>query len=184
MDLTEQQHEEIRQAIADFRRGMEIRSSLNLRVAKRVTLMLRTGIVSMGVITIILLVMLSAFNNKLVEMSEVLDTMNQKFGSMSYDMGQMRAVLDRMDRNVMYLPGIVNETGEMRAVVGVMRHDIGVISASVGELQDNLTGITGNVDHMTKTFRGIDSSMQHIGVDINKLSKPSKLFNKIMPFMP
>ena len=93
MKFTEQQHAEVRQAITDFRRGMEIRSSLNLRVAKRVTLMLRTGIVSMGLITIILLVMLIAFNNKLVEMSNVLDTMNQKFSSMSKDMGQMQTVI-------------------------------------------------------------------------------------------
>ena len=54
MELSEDQHIEVRQAVVDFRRGMEIRSGLNLRVAKRVTLMLRTGIVSMGAITVIL----------------------------------------------------------------------------------------------------------------------------------
>ena len=107
VELTEEQHIEIRQAVAYFRRGMEIRSGLNLRIAKRVTLMLRTGIVSMGVITVIMVVTLMAFNNKLVEMNTVLDTMNQKFGSMSADMGQMQVVIKQMDRYITYLPAIV-----------------------------------------------------------------------------
>lgn len=182
MDLTEQ-HAEIRQAMADFRYGMEIRSSLNLRVAKRVTLMLRTGIFGMGLLTLILLLMLMAFNNKLVQMSQVLDTMNQKFSAMSSDMGEMRLVLKRMDKNIMYLPGIVNETDEIANVMHIMRDDIAEITGSVNKLQTNVSDIGGDVDHMTQTFRGLDTTMQHLGVDINNMSGPSKVFNKMMPFL-
>jgi len=117
VDLKEAQHAEIRQAVADFRLGMEIRSSLNLRVARRVTVILRTGIIGMGVITAVLLVMLIAFNNKLVEMNGVLATMNNKFSSMSKDMGEMQHVLIQMDRNVAYLPAIVGETDNIRDVI-------------------------------------------------------------------
>ena len=146
--------------------------------------MLRTGIVSMGLITVILLVMLIAFNNKLVEMSNVLDTMNQKFSSMSKDMGQMQAVIKHMDKNIAYLPGIVDETGTMSEIVHIMRGDIGVISSSVIKLQINVSDITGDMDHMTQTFRSLDGTVQHLGVDINKMSGPSRMFNNIMPFFP
>lgn len=184
MNLTEEQSEAIQQAIADFRKGMEIRSGLNLRVAKRVTIMLRTGIVGMGALTVILVVMLMAFNDNLVEMNRVLDTMNKKFGSMSSDMGQIQLVLKKMDRNISYVPGIVGETSNMTEIVRVMRGDIATISGSVIDLQVNLTDITGNVDHMTQSFRGLDGTMQHLGVDVNKISRPSKFFNKMMPFFP
>ena len=184
MELTEEQHIDIHQAVAYFRRGMEIRSGLNLRVAKRVTLILRISFISMGVFTVIMVGTLLAFNNKLVEMNYVLDTMNQKFGSMSEDMGKMQVVIKQIDRNITYLPGIVDETSAMKDVVQVMRGDIGAISGSVANLQINLTGITGNVDNMTQTFRGLDNTMQHLGVDINKMSGPSKMFNKMMPFLP
>jgi predicted metalloprotease len=92
MQLTEEQHTKICQVVADFRRGMEIRSNLNLRVARRVTQILRTGILGLGTITVILVVMLIAFNMKLVEMSAVLQTMNQKFSSMSKNMAKMQVV--------------------------------------------------------------------------------------------
>ena len=72
----------------------------------------------------------------------------------------------------------------MKDEVQVMRGDIGAISGSVTNLEVNLTGITGNVDNMTQTFRGLDNTMQHLGVDINKMSGPSKMLNKMMPFFP
>jgi methyl-accepting chemotaxis protein len=184
VELTEAQHAEIRQAVADFKRGMDIRSSLNLRIAKRITWILRTGSVSMGVITVIMVFALMAFNNKLVEMNNVLDTMNQKFGSMSADMGKIQIVLKQMDRNVTYLPDIVDETSAMKDMMQVMRADIGAVSGSVANLQGTLTGITENVDHMTHTFRGLDHTMRYIDADLNKISGPSRMFNKTMPFLP
>ena len=184
MELTEEQNAEIRQVVTDFRRSMEIRSGLNLRVAKRVTMMLRVGFLTTGVITVIMVAALMIFNNKLEEMNHVLDTMNQKFGSMSTDMRQMKVLLKEIDRNITYLPGIVDETGNMKDVVQIMRGDIGAISGSVTNLQINLTGITGNVDQMTQTFLSLDKTMQHLGTDVNNLSGPSRMFNKIMPFMP
>ncbi|MGD8674124.1 MAG: hypothetical protein PVH86_12440, partial [Thiogranum sp.] len=62
MQLAEEQHTQICQVVADFRRGMEIRGNLNLRVARRVTQILRTGILGLGTITVILVVILIAFN--------------------------------------------------------------------------------------------------------------------------
>jgi methyl-accepting chemotaxis protein len=184
MQLTEEQHTEICQVVADFRRGMEIRNNLNLRVARRVTLILRTGIISLGAITVILLVMLVAFNMKLVEMSAVLETMNQKFSSMSANMGKMQVVLKAMDKNVAYLPSIVEETGKMRGVVETLSGDIHTMSGQVSHLQSNITGITGNLDQMTRTFRVLDVTVHDMSVDIDKISKPSRFFNNMMPFLP
>lgn len=177
-------HTEISQMVADFKRGMELRGNLNLRVARRVSQILRTGIVGLGVLTIILVSMLIAFNMKLVEMSAVLETMNQKFSSMSANMDRMQVVLQAMDRNVAYLPGIVKETGNIQGVVEMLRGDVHAMSERVSHLQTNMTGITGNVDQMTQTFRGLDDTVQNMGVDVNKMSGPSRMFNNMMPFHP
>lgn len=68
MEITKHQEERIRLATEDFRKGMEIRNSMNVRVAKRVTAILRIGMVSFGVMTLILLMMLYAFTSKMDEM--------------------------------------------------------------------------------------------------------------------
>lgn len=184
MQLTEEQHTKICQVVADFRRGMEIRSTLNLRVARRVTQILRTGILGLGTITLILVVMLIAFNMKLVEMSAVLDTMNQKFSSMSNNMGETQVVLESMDRNVSYVPAIADETGTMQRTVDRLRSESQAMSERISYLESNVTGITGNLDQITHTFRGVDSTVQNMGLDINKPSGPSRMFNNMMPFLP
>ena len=138
MQLTEEQHTKSCQAVADFRRGMEIRGNLNLRVARRVTQILRTGILGLGTITVILVVMLIAFNVKLVEMSAVLDTMNQKFSSMSNNMGEIQVVLESMDRNVSYLPGIAEQTGTIQGTVERLRREGQTMSGWISHLENNL----------------------------------------------
>ena len=183
MQLTEPQHREIRQAVADFKRGMEIRSGLNLRVARRVTAILRIGILGMGVITLLLLVMLYAFNSRLVAMSAVLATMNQQFQSMSADMNEMTATVRTMKQNVSFMPAMVDETTKMRTSVSTLNHNITGMTGKVSGIQTSMTGITGDIGHMTHTFRMLDPAVQNMGTDINKLSKPSRMFNSIMPFM-
>jgi len=43
MNSSERQAEDVRQAVADFKRAMELRGELNLRVARRDTSILRAG---------------------------------------------------------------------------------------------------------------------------------------------
>ncbi|HEY9163267.1 MAG TPA: hypothetical protein VIN57_01560, partial [Magnetovibrio sp.] len=62
------QTEEVRQAIADFKRAMELRGELNLRVGRRVTAILRTGMLSFAVVTIIMVGMLIAFTSRVTDM--------------------------------------------------------------------------------------------------------------------
>jgi methyl-accepting chemotaxis protein len=99
-------------------------------------------------------------------------------------MSKMQDVLQAMDRNVAYLPGIVTETSKMQGVVELLRSDTHDMSERVSHLQVNLTGITGNMDQMTQTFRGLEGTVQNMGVDVNKMSGPSRMFNNMMPFHP
>ena len=58
MDITENEAAQMRQAVVDFKKAMELRSELNLRVARRVTSILRVGMFSFAVVTVLLVVML------------------------------------------------------------------------------------------------------------------------------
>jgi len=90
MQITEDQEKLIRRATEDFIKAMDIRSATNVRVARRVTAILRIGMVSFGAVSLILLLMLYAFTSKMDEMIVALDTMNRQFSSMSGDMTLIR----------------------------------------------------------------------------------------------
>ena len=65
MEITKEQEQRLLEATEDFSRAMEIRNAMSLRVAMRVTSILRIGMVSLGVVTLILLLMLYAFTSKM-----------------------------------------------------------------------------------------------------------------------
>ena len=97
MEITAEQKEQILRATDEFRKAMEIRGAMNIRVAKRVTSILRISMVSFGLVTLVLLIMLFAFTSKMDEMIVALNTMNGQFSSISKDMTKMRASVSSME---------------------------------------------------------------------------------------
>ena len=182
MEITTDQEKLIRQATEDFKRAMEIRGSMNVRVAKRVTAILRIGMVSFGIVTVILLLMLYAFTSKMDEMIVVLDTMNTQFTSMSEDMTTMRKTLYGMERDIAYVPAITHATIGIRNTVGGMRTQVGGMQETITDLNGEVYTITSNVSNINLQLRTLDPAVQHIGRDVYRISGPMRLFNDFNPF--
>ena len=181
MEITLKQEERLRRAMEDFRIAMGIRNSMNIRVAKRVTAILRIGMVSFGVVTLILLLMLYAFTSKMDEMLVALDSMNRQFSSMSGDMSMMRSTLYSMERNIAHVPTITHAAWGISSSVGEMRNDVDAVKETIASLNQEVYGITNYVDYMNWQVRSLDPAVQHIGRDVNRMSGPMRLFNKFNP---
>ncbi|PCI40518.1 MAG: hypothetical protein COB46_06705 [Rhodospirillaceae bacterium] len=182
MDLSDTQAEEVRKAVADFKKGMELRGELNLRVARRVTSILRAGMFSFGIIAVILVGMLIAFTSRVSDMIVVLDTMRVQFSAMSSDMQQMNQIVDRMDKNMQSFPVISAELGTMRLNVSTMNTHLKSMSEKVKRVEYTMRGITTNVGHMNQSFRKLEPSVRGLGGNINNAAEPMKTFNSFFPW--
>ncbi len=181
MQITAAQEERIRQATEDFRKAMQIRNAMSVRVATRVTAMLRIGMVSMGVVTVILLMMLYAFTSKMDEMIVALDTMHTEFSSMAQDMTTMRTTLAGMERNISHVPAITRATIDMNGTVADMRTHVAGMQDNMGTLKRELNTVTGQVGNMNWQMRTLTPAMHHMGRDVNRMSGPMRLFNRMNP---
>jgi hypothetical protein len=181
MEMTVDQEELIRRASEDFRKAMEIRSSMNVRVAKRVTAILRIGMLSFGVVTLVLLLMLFAFTSKMNEMIVALDTMNGQFSSMTEDMTMMKTTLYSMERNISHVPAITQATTDISNTVSEMRAEVDGMKVTIVKLNHELYGITSQVNNMTWEISSLDPAVQHIGRDVNRMSGPMRTFNIFSP---
>jgi hypothetical protein len=181
MEITTKQEQRILQATEDFSRAMHIRNAMSVRVATRVTAILRIGMVSLGAVTLILLMMLYAFTSKMDAMIIALDTMNVEFSSMSGDMTMMRTTLSGMERNISHVPDITLATSDITGTVGEMRVEVDNMQQSIGSLNNQVHGITGQVGNMTWQMRGLDPAVQHMGRDVNRMSGPMRMFNIFNP---
>jgi hypothetical protein len=181
MEITADHEERLRQATEDFSRAMEIRNSMSVRVARRVTAILRIGMVSFGVTALILLMMLYAFTSKMDEMIVALNTMNGQFASMSKDMTMIRSTLYTMDRNISYVPGITQATRDISNTVSDMRTEVDDTNSTIANLNLEVFGITNQVGNMTWQIRAIDPAVRHIGKDVYRMSGPLRMFNLFTP---
>lgn len=182
MDLSDKQADDVRKAIADFKKGMELRGELNLRVARRVTSILRAGMFSFGIIAVILVGMLIAFTSRVSDMIVVLDTMRVQFSAMSSDMQKMNAIVANMDQNMQSFPVISGELGTMRTNVSAMNSNLQSMSEKVRRVEGTMRAITTNVGHMNQSFRQLEPSVRGLGGNINNASEPMKTFNSFFPW--
>jgi len=182
MELTVNQEEQFRQAAKDFSNAMEIRTTMNLRVARRVTAILRIGMVSFGVVAIILLSMLYAFTSKMDEMIVALDTMNHQFASMSEDLSIMKSTMHTMERDISHMPAVTLATRDIRNTIGGMRIEVDSMKKTVTNLNYEVNGITNQRGNMTWQMSMLDPAVRHMGSDVNRMSGPMRMFNQINPF--
>lgn len=182
MKLAVDQEARIRQATEAFRKAMEIRSTMNIRVAKRVTAILRISMVSFGLVTLMLIIMLYAFTSKMDEMIVALNTMNGQFSSMSKDMGTMRNTLYIMEHNISFVPAIAQVTTNISATVKTMRIEVDGMQGVINSLDKEVFGITDQVNNITGQMQLLDPAVQHIGRDVNRMSGPMRMFNNFNPF--
>ena len=181
MVLSKEEERQIRQAFADFNQAVAIRNRMNVRVAKRVTAILRTGMVSFGVITVILLLMLQAFNSRMDGMIVALHTMNNQFSDMSEDMEIMKQTMDTMNGSISYVPVIVTTTMDMQATVTGMRKEVGRMEKNVLNINQDIKSIGVELDQITRHVSSLDLSVRRIGGDVYRISGPMRMFNKFNP---
>jgi methyl-accepting chemotaxis protein len=138
--------------------------------------------VSFGLLTLILVLMLFAFTSKMDEMIAALHTMSGQFSSMSKNMTIMRTTLHSMESNVSYMPVITRATSDIRNNMAEMRTEVDNMSETMSSLNIEVLGITGQVNNMTMQIRLIDPAVQHIGRDVYRMSGPARMVNKFNPF--
>ncbi|MBF0094318.1 MAG: hypothetical protein HQL33_02540 [Alphaproteobacteria bacterium] len=181
MNLNDADLREISQVVLDFKRAMEIRSSLNFRVARRVTALLRLGVLTAGGLTVILVLMLLGFSSKIREMTEVMENIRLEFTSMASDMQVMGKVVRKMDEDMAGFPDVVTEMGHMRRNVATLDASVAQMTAKAQQIENEMRGISADVGAMTGTFRYLEASVGGIGADVNRASTPMQMFNTMTP---
>jgi uncharacterized protein YoxC len=174
----------VRDLILRMNNLQNVRSKMFIRVAKRVTGLTRTVMISAGLISIfgfvLVLMMAWQFDN----MVNVMTTMNQRFRTMSEDMTQMRHLIDNMDSSVAAMPAIVTRVQSMEHSVAGMNTDMGVIRSEMISMDQRIDQVRHNVVRMSTTFNHMDGAVLGIGQDVNVMSKPMKDYNILRSIMP
>lgn len=172
----------VRETMEHFKRALKARDELHIRVAGRVTQMIRSLMVGVAIMISALFLVVSLFGRHVGHMLETVDTMNRHFTTMTEDMNEMNRLVRSMEKSVAAMPLIVPEVERMQADVGRMRAHIDTMSGRMDGISGNMVLMGDDIERMTVTFGAMEHNVRGIGADVNQLSRPMRSFNSFFPF--
>ncbi len=171
----------LRDSILRFNHAMMLRGEMNLRLAKRITAIIRIGTISLAVIVFAIGLLVAILTWQMQYIVTAMNTMNTHFSTMAKNMVVMRQTVAEMETRVQSMPLIVREIEIMDATMQAMGRDIHQIGQRMDRMNASVTQVTGSVVQMSQTFARMDSAVLGIGHDVNTMSGPMRMFNNFMP---
>ncbi len=182
MNPSELDSQAISGALDDFFRAMELRTQRNVRVGKRVTAMLRFGVVSFAALALLMAWMIWVFTDRVRVMVEVLGTMRIEFSQMADNMSSMQTIIGGLEKDMASFSVVTEEMDVMQSTVAGMRGEVEEIAALMGTLSGDVTMVNAHVSGMNQSFRLLSPAVTGIGASVDRGSAPMKTFYNLFPF--
>jgi uncharacterized protein YoxC len=159
---------------------LAMRGDLSLKVATRVTFLIRFTMVLFGGLAISMLVMMLIMSSKMGDLTGAIDNMNSHFKHMTEDMKIMREHVSKMEQSIQSMPNMLTQVNAMNDSMAKMNTSVAAMSGDMTEIHHNMGTMRHSVDQMDYSFAHMEQSMQVMQQDVNQLSKPMRLFNRMM----
>jgi hypothetical protein len=179
---TDAERKALERALEDFSEAMALRTERNVRVAKRVTVMLRTWMLGMVLFGVLMAAMIWAFTDRVRVMIDVLGTMRVEFGEMSDNMAHMRGTLARLEQDMAAFSVVTGQMQVTRETVSALNREVRTMASRTAVMSVDTDLITKNVYQMNQSFRLLTPAVARIGVSVDQGAAPARTFNDLFPF--
>ena len=173
----------VEKALADFRKGMEAREQLSVRIGRRTTQIIRFGMFGLSVLGLALFYLIfiltkdfATITDEMERMSVNLTNMEGYFSSVSSDLTGIRQTMLVLNDNIMVLPVISSTVGNMDASLATMSGDLRTVTAQMDSMNSNMASVNGNMQIMNKQITDMNMLMGHMAGNVKQISKPMKMF--------
>lgn len=173
----------VESALSEFRKGMETREQLSIRIGRRTTQIIRFGMFGLSVLGLALFYLIfiltkdfATITDEMELMSVNLTNMEGYFSSVATDITGIRQTLLVLNDNVMVLPVISGTVGNMDASLATMSGDLRTITGQMSSMNSNMASVNGNMQIMNKQIGDMNMVMGHMAGNVNQISKPMKMF--------
>jgi methyl-accepting chemotaxis protein len=173
----------VENALTEFRKGMEAREQLSIRIGRRTTQIIRFGMFGLSVLGLALFYLIfiltkdfGTITDEMERMSVNLTNMEGYFSSVATDITGMRQTLHVLNESVTVMPLISRTVGNMDTSLATMSGDLQSITGLMNTMNNNMASINGNLQIMNKQITDMNLVMGHMAGNVNQISKPMKMF--------
>ena len=160
----------------NFKQAMDYRLQMNMRVAKRMTILIRGLMFVAALVLLSLFALITILTENTNNINNTITTINNHFSSMTENMHEVRVSVNNMERNIRVMPHILEKFDSMTTDIDRMNSHINSLSENMSKINHYMSFLDHDILLMSQTFSQMDRTVHRIDVDVNNLSSPMKMY--------
>ena len=173
----------VERSMDDFRKGMEYREQLSIRIGRRTTQIIRFGMTGMAILGLALFYLIfiltrdfSDIRKHMTEMSGYMSNMKADFSTVAGRITQVHETMLVLNDSITVMPDINGSVGSMDTNLGVLSTDLRGVVEQIQYMNGNITSMAGNMQLLNSQFMDMNRSVGHMSGNVNQMANPMKLF--------
>ena len=173
----------VENALTEFRKGMEAREQLSIRIGRRTTQIIRFGMFGLSVLGLALFYLIfiltkdfSSITDEMELMSVNLTRMEGYFASVATDITSIRQTVHVLNDNMMVMPVISRTVSGMDASLSALSSNLQTISGQMDTMNNNMASVNGNLQIINRQIGEMNLVIGHMAGNVNQISRPMKMF--------
>ena len=172
----------IEHAILRFEKIMMSRIYVQQRLGDRLKLSIRTGMLVLFLLAIAMLLLIVTLSVQVSRVADVADSMNHNFIQIAKNMQTINHYMNKMERQVAYLPRIEGKTSAMDGHMLKLNQNLTSVKREVNEMTGQLSHVQQKMVRISKSVNTMDNEVGLINNRVHRISKPANAVNKMFPF--
>lgn len=156
---------------------MKVKSDLS----DRLNLSIKAGLVILSIVAISLLTLLLMLSAQVTRISDAVGSMNTHFTSVSQKMNHIQDSFMAMETQIALMQDIEQYTTIMSHEMTSITLNIAAMESNVGQIDQQFKDIRFIIDDISMSIHNMNSEVQVINYEMNRMSEPAKTFNKFFP---
>jgi len=179
-DLT--QNELFLYSIEYFHDSFEKRAEMGGQTALWTNRVIRSGIFGLMLIATSILLLVVLVSQEMTKISDMMVMLDSHMEHIVSDTQNMSTHVHAMGESVGTLPPLVKEISIMQTHVEKISNDMVKVSSQMDYSSQIVENVIYDVEGMDRNLNAVSDIVDSMNKNINTVSRPFRLFNKMMPF--
>ena len=173
----------VAQAMDDFRKGMECREQLSIRIGRRTTQIIRFGMTGLSILGLVLFYLIfiltkdfSRITTHMTDMSGYMNSMERQFASVAGSISEVERTLLLVNENIAVMPALDSSVRNMDANLAGLNTDLHAMVEQIQYMNGNVAGMSSSIQVMNNQINSMNMTIGNMGENIRQLAKPMKAF--------
>lgn len=173
---------QVKQAIDRFHKIMAMQQSANKSAQKRISFIYKVVLAGFLFVLVAFVGTAYVMTTQMHKGTDSLRFMNQNMVKISSQMLQMNQTMLLMQQDMQSMNDMVRKINTMTRQVGSMNQSIQGINDEMTSVRQNVEQVSMSMKKMNTEFYHMQGSVYRLGGDIDNITKPMRMFNKVNPF--